>query len=135
MGIYVGIADAHGLESFVGLDALNAESLLTNQKRNKGNALSQVLFLRAQANRHRHAVVYRVELDSKSAVRIGELLEDSRFKDALIVLKQVAKNVKLGQHMQNSWALIPNDILDPWWSSNDDPPRFIGTTRKKKARK
>ena len=135
MGIFVGIADAHGLESFVGLDALNAESLLTDKKRNKGNALSQVLFLRAQTNRHRHAVAYRVELDSKSAVRIGELLEEDRFKDALIVLKQVAKNIKVGQHMQNSWDLIPNDILDPWWSSNDDHPRFIGATRKKKAKK
>ena len=135
MGIYVGIADAHGIESFIGLDALNASSLLTDRKKNKGNALSQVLFLRAQCNRHRHAVAYRVELDSENAVRIGELIEGERFKDALVLLKQAAKNIKLGQHMENSWALIPNDILDPWWTDSDDPSRFIGTTRKKKAKK
>ena len=46
---FVGIADCHGLESFLPMEG--------NEKQ------LGFLVMRANANRHRHALVYQVELD------------------------------------------------------------------------
>lgn len=111
---YFGLADAHGIESFYSKSAMDAIAVLQNKKRNSGMPMLQMLFMRANANRHRHAVVYIVDLEQKYAQKISKLLEAQKFPEALVLLKENATDVRLGKHMEKSWGLIPNDDLDPW---------------------
>jgi hypothetical protein len=112
---YCGIADAHGLESFISLPEKVLEAELVGQNGTKSaNELVNMLYLRAQANRQRHAVVFRVEVDDADAQAIKWLMEGERHAEALKKLKKCAKQVELGKFpgMKKSWRLIPNEDLD-----------------------
>lgn len=61
MTIYVGIADAHGIESFIP----------------ESEARVDLLQLRAACNRQRHAVVYEAELEEEQARPIRVLCGSS----------------------------------------------------------
>jgi hypothetical protein len=111
---YVGIADCHGLESFLPWTNLNAVSLLQRDK--TSTSLLASLQLRASANRHRHAVLYRAELDKIEAECIEKLLNKGEYKEALIYLKAMAKVTEVERHFSRSWQMIPDDKLDPYWS-------------------
>jgi len=90
---FVGIADCHGLESFLPMEG--------NEKQ------LGFLVMRANANRHRHALVYQVELDSHQQtgyVKACMMLHDPAFVD----------NVGVEKDMMNSWEMIPNPRLDPY---------------------
>lgn len=96
---YCGIADAHGIESF--LPAEDAPLL--------------PLQIRAMANRHRHAVFYGVDLNDIQREVIDKLLKERKFQKALLVLKGMISEVRLhDKACKNSWDLIPNPKLDPW---------------------
>ena len=100
---YIGIADAHGIESFVKLDDSNAQQVF-------------IFNLRAQANRHRHAVFYAISLSEKDAKVVNDHIKLRHFKEALMALKVLGRSpVFPEQHNAlKSWRLIPNDDLDPW---------------------
>ena len=104
---YVGIADAHGIESFRPSDSAGLPLAALN--------------LRAMSNRHRHAVVYEVKLGAEGVKEVSQLLADDECVDALKTLKKRASMVGLSvecgsslESMARSWELIPNPDLDPY---------------------
>jgi hypothetical protein len=103
---YFGIADAHGIESFIKGDPTEEEHSRTEM----------MLHLRASANRHRHAVVYIADLTEEAAALIQADLDDGLFPEALDNLKGEALNVSLTNlpGAEKSWGLIPNPDLDPY---------------------
>lgn len=116
MSNYVGIADAHGLESFIPYADMVAEAVFEGKDGEK--TLRGIIFpleLRAQANRHRHAVVYKAKVSDMKAKKIEKLLNKEEYEEALNVLKTVPDieiMKKLG--MAKSWGMIPNRALDPY---------------------
>jgi len=99
---FVGIADCHGLESFLPMEG--------NEKQ------LGFLVMRANANRHRHALVYQVELDSHQQTLIEAALENGGYVKACMMLHDPAfvDNVGVEKDMMNSWEMIPNPRLDPY---------------------
>lgn len=111
---YVGIADAHGLESFVSVPEKMLEAELAGENGVRSvNGTIGMLSLRARANRQRHAVIFRAEVDEAAAALIKSLLEAGKGREALVKLKKSARKVEVGENMQRSWAMIPDDDLDP----------------------
>ena len=109
---YMGIADCHGIESFIPL---------------KGNEKQAFYFkMRANANRQRHAVLYVVDLDKGQAGLIKDTIEKGEYIKALKFLKAVP--VMFPEDMatlySKSWKLIPNPELDPWRKWNDKNKTF-----------
>jgi len=97
----IGIADAHGIESY------------------KNGTIKQAgLFaLRARLNRQRHAVCYEATVSEKTDRCIETLIKKHDFIGALIFLKEHASNINLATGMgnvQESFNLIPNPKLDPY---------------------
>lgn len=120
MSKYFGLADALGLESFISVPEQILETELEGENGQKSvNDIQAMLAIRARANRQRHAVNFKVEVDEADAVAIKWLLDGERRVDALIKLKKCAKEVEVGKHpgMKKSWRLIPNNNLD---SMSDD---------------
>jgi hypothetical protein len=112
MKTYCGIADAHGLESFMECEGM-AKAPFT-------------LTMRAQLNRQRHAMVYWVELPDDKAEQMNEAIkqaqEDNNWHTPLLLLKNpdFTDTVAFEHSMKDSWDMIPNDRLDPYWSSDDE---------------
>jgi hypothetical protein len=103
---YFGIADAHGIESFIKGDPTDPEHSM--------NAM--MLDLRAGANRQRHAVVYIVDLSESTAQDVEDLLEEKDYEGALVRLKMSVESLQLTNLIgaEKSWRLIPNSDLDPY---------------------
>lgn len=103
---YFGIADAHGIESFIKGDPTDPEHSM--------NAM--MLDLRAGANRQRHAVVYIVDISESTAQDVEDLLEEKDYEGALVRLKMSVTNLQLTNLIgaEKSWRLIPNSDLDPY---------------------
>jgi len=99
MTAFMGIADCYGLESFIPQSA----------------AQPTFLKLRADANRHRHAIVYQAELTDKQVQKISSLITKSEHAKALAYLKATG-NMKTMQQYQHSAQIIPNPALDPYGS-------------------
>jgi hypothetical protein len=108
---FYGIADSKGLESFTP-EVYNSD---TERFESDTRALS-IMGLRANANRHRHAVVYMADLDGQGAKEVTDLLDKGEYSDALLKLKDVAKSISLMRSpgAEKSWNLIPNPDLDPY---------------------
>ena len=106
--LYYGIADAHGLESF-----FHEKDEKTSFHRKK------FLQLRASLNRQRHACFYELSINTFEAKLVQKLLDNRMYKSALQVLKQYPK-IKIDKNATNSWELIPNSKLDPWYSGEED---------------
>lgn len=109
--IFYGIADAHGIESFEPVK-LSSE---TETFKMEGPKVS-LMVLRAQANRHRHAVVYSANVSLKDSLEIYKMLDNGEFVEALLKLKECATDIKLAKMpgSEKSWNLIPNADLDPY---------------------
>jgi hypothetical protein len=109
--IFYGIADAHGLESFI-------PSQFTGEI--EGFQIPpkdlSLMGYRAQANRHRHAVVYQVDIPLESAKEALELFNKGEYSTALELVKEKADSVSLMKipGAEKSWKLIPNPDLDPY---------------------
>ena len=111
---YVGIADCNGLESFIPVDFDKAISKLTNTPKTDP---THILVIRAQANRQRHAIVYRANVKFDDAKKIQKYFNEGKYELALMELKVKADNVELASGLGNvekSWNLIPNKDLDPF---------------------
>jgi len=103
---YFGIADAHGIESFIKGDPSSEENA------NK----AMMLHLRAGANRQRHSVVYVVDIPEDVAEEVDDLIIGGKYIDALVHLKGSVKELQLTSlpGAEKSWGLIPNPDLDPY---------------------
>ena len=103
---YFGIADAHGIESFIQGDPTDINH----------SVQAMVLDLRAGANRHRHAVVFIVDISESTAQDIDDLLEEGDYIGALVRLKMSVETLQLTNlpGAEKSWRLIPNSDLDPY---------------------
>ena len=112
---FYGIADCKGLEAFLPvvpkMDGGWVSSSIDDYKKEMG-----VMVLRAQYNRHRHAVVFLVEVDDVVAGEVLDLINDGEYEEALVVLKEGAKTVSLARMpgAEKSWGMIPNPDLDPY---------------------
>ena len=82
---YFGIADAHGIESFIKGDP----------SEDKNSQQAMILHLRAGANRQRHAVVYVVDIPEEVAEEVDDLIINGRYIDALNHLKGSVKELQL----------------------------------------
>jgi hypothetical protein len=103
---YFGIADAHGIESFIKGDPTDPEH----------STRLMILNLRAGANRQRHAVVYIVDISESTAQDVEDLLEEKDYEGALVRLKMSVESLQLTNlpGAEKSWRLIPNSDLDPY---------------------
>lgn len=109
---YIGIADAHGLESFVPAREYNAEE----ERFSMNNKAIAFMSMRANANRQRHAVVFKVKISSENADEVFDLLDQGEYAEALTKVKDSADEVALVKSpgAEKSWNLIPNPDLDPF---------------------
>jgi len=112
---HIGIADCHGLESFIPAKKFNAEDMILEDI---DNSVLQMMLLRTQFNPHRHAILYRVDLSKEDALVIYELLEEGDYVGALKHMKNTAIEVELadstGRNKEKTWRMIPNPDLDPY---------------------
>lgn len=105
--VFCGIVDAHGLESFVQCEKI-------------GSAPNH-LGLRAAYNRQRHAMLYWVELsttkESIMNAAIKQAQRDGNWHNPLLLLKDehFSQEVAIEDDMKESWELLPDDALDPYW--------------------
>jgi hypothetical protein len=108
---FYGIADAHGIESF-NITRFNGD---IGGFEVDPRELSMMV-LRANANRHRHAVVYQAEVPMDKAKEILQLVNGGEYSDALLKLKEIATDIKLAKSpgAEKSWGMIPNSDLDPF---------------------
>jgi hypothetical protein len=109
--IYCGIADAYGIDSFFEVEEI-------------GSAPSPVA-MRANCNRHRHAVLYWVELsDEKAQTMFEELKKAEQAQDytkPLLLLKDpdFVENISFEAQFAGSWMQIPNPKLDPYYGGDE----------------
>ena len=112
---HIGIADCHGLESFIPAKKFNAEDMTLEDI---DNGVLQMMLLRAQFNPQRHAILYRVELSREDASIIYGLIEDGNYIRALEHMKETAIEIELadstGRNKEKIWRMIPNPDLDPY---------------------
>jgi hypothetical protein len=101
LNTYVGIADAHGIESWNRKEDVN--------ERDRGFKV-----MRADLNRQRHAIYYEVEMDKGNAKTIEDILKDEDWILALEKLKEYAHEIRTTRNHAKSIKLIPNPDLDPW---------------------
>lgn len=99
MKTFIGIMDAHGLESFL-------------DKNDKKTSVS-ILKLRADSNIHRHAFVYQVELDDQQESSAQKLIDNKDWKQACLYLKSL-NTFSCEKSRMKSARLVPNDDLDPF---------------------
>ena len=98
---YIGNADCHGIESI-------------SLKKDTTNFDQSCRVIRADANRHRHAVYFEADLDKPAVKIIMENLNNGEYGMALEWLKRLSLELRsLPQH-ENSWEIIPNEKLDPY---------------------
>ena len=98
---YVGVADCHGIESL-------------HLKEDTSTFDRSCRIMRADANRHRHAVYFEVELDTSTLKVINDRLDDGEYTLALDILKRLGVELKSLPAHEKSWELIPNPKLDPY---------------------
>ena len=128
---YYGIADCHGLESFVKepdmADATELDDLFdlglsdTDSKNDPvkkqyvGNL--SMMRMRCRYNGQRHPVVYRVKLSDDDADMVEDLLNSGDYINALNVVKGNSQEVQLARggngSAEKAWKMIPNPDLDP----------------------
>ena len=117
---YYGIADAHGIESFL----TEEKEAFGNEAKKNFNRELACLMLRASLNRQRHAVFYMAELDRLTVSIVKKYIDQGDFKKALVAIKNLC--VRYGfptdvkDEYQVSWDLIPNDKLDPYCKAGWD---------------
>jgi hypothetical protein len=110
---FYGLADCHGIESFIATEVFDPETEeLFTPKDQTG-----MIAMRAQFNAQRWPVVYKVSLELEDAHDIEELLQDGEYEEALNTLKERAHNISLarvpGTNPKKNWDMIPNPNLDP----------------------
>ena len=110
-----GIADAHGIESMKDIQDMSEADI----KRRKFT-----MFLRAEANRQRHAVLYEAEVAGETLKEVERKLDKGFFIGALVQLKREALSVGFPEGRfkmyEKSWKMIPDDDLDPYYVKEEE---------------
>jgi len=133
---YYGIADCHGLESFIKEPSLTHAANLDRlkqlgisdfgseadpAKKAYGGNLA-MMQMRCKFNGQRHPVVYRAKLSEDDADMVQDLLDSGDYINSLNVVKGNSKEVQLARggngSAEKAWKMIPNPDLDPM--HNDD---------------
>lgn len=131
---YYGMADAHGIVSFIpepaesehwvdmdrmfdlGMIDMRAEA--TPEKKKYNTTLGMMLRM-AQANMQRHSVVFRVELNKTTAEMVDDMISSGEYDTALNLIKAEAITIQLakvgGTNSEKMWNAIPNPELDPMY--------------------
>ena len=94
---YVGIIDAHGLESI--------------SKKDKEN--TGFLYMRASLNRQRHATYYEIDVEPLVAANIADVCSGGDPITACRMVK-IQDTFRVPEDMAESVVLIPDPDLDPW---------------------
>lgn len=120
---FYGLADCHGVESFVhDLDDSSAALFLNNKDSKEKNSKQFAMCLRAQANQQRHAVVYRAAIPQSRIAIIESYIENGDYAGALNEIKSCYTEIMLGTYgttkaeAKRNWEKIPNPRLDPYYS-------------------
>ena len=101
--IRVGIADCHGIESYIDQKKLTKSTL-------------GVLKMRAQANRQRFALVYKVEVSEELDAKVKKALANKKFETALRLIKRGAQvSLENSPASKEHWKRIPNAKLDAFF--------------------
>ena len=127
---FFGIADAHGLESFIeDYDDMVKDLFLSDAgdegNTKKINSMQFGMAMRVMANQQRHAVVYRVQIPDKEAEEIQKMMDNGEYLEALETIKELQDMGKLGKvelgtygtslrAAEKNWKMIPNPDLDPY---------------------
>jgi hypothetical protein len=109
---FIGIADCHGLESFIPALDFNIEE----ETFSLNTPAIAFMNMRANANRHRHSVVYKADVSQEDVSVIDALMKRGEYVQALEELKSRARGISLVKSpgAEKSWRLIPNPDLDPF---------------------
>jgi hypothetical protein len=117
---FYGLADCHGVESFVhDIDDSSKDIFMTQEDDKVVRSQQFAMCLRAQANAQRHAVVYRAAIPQSAIPGIEALIKDGKYTDALNSIKENASEIMLGTYgttkaaAEKNWKMIPNPDLDP----------------------
>ena len=81
LNTYVGIADAHGIESW-------------NRKEDVNDRDRSYKIIRADANRQRHAIYYEVKMAEEDAQTVEDILKDKDWALALEKLKEYSREFR-----------------------------------------
>lgn len=100
---FVGLADAHGIESFM-------------RRKDTDARFETLISIRAGTNRQRHAVCFAALLTEAGEKEVNAQIKEGDCVEALKVLKAAALSLVCEKGWEKSWELIPNPKLDPWWS-------------------
>lgn len=106
--IKIGIADAHGIESYLDEEKVSKQKLFC-------------LTMRAHVNRQRHTVIYKAEVDKKVDSLIQDKIAKKDFVGALEILKYKSAKIGIEEGREKSWEMIPNHDLDPWYTAVEKP--------------
>ena len=126
METYFGLADSLGIESFLRLQDYSHKLMMKRLQgekdaKNEANEITNELLMRANANPQRYATVFQADLEEKDAKIIKDELDKGNHKEALIYLKDAAKEIRLargagaGGDKQKMWNKIPVDAEDDPW--------------------
>lgn len=124
---YYGIADCHGLESFIkaasdidDIDALYALGLADRSGESiskEMNGTIAMMKMRCHANQQRWPVIYMAKLSNEDAEMVQELFDSGDYINALEVVKHNSVEIKLARRngaSERTWNRIPNPELDPF---------------------
>jgi hypothetical protein len=96
---FYGLADCHGVESFVhDVDDMSKEIFMTLEDDKVVCSQQFAMCLRAQANAQRHAVVYRAAIPQAKIADIEALIKDGKYVEALNEIKEHATEIMLGTY-------------------------------------
>ena len=105
---FYGIADLYGIDRYT--KCVDIESEANAQDR----AFAQ---MRAQMNRHRHAVYFEcIDAPALYVDTIDMLLKENKYEDALSIVKSCP--LRIPEDCKHSWDLLPNPKLDPYYSED-----------------
>ena len=111
---FFGIADLYGIDRYLKCKDLGTDDKTIKQEK-------AYCMMRAQLNRHRHAVYFECpDAPSLYVDMIDTLLADEKYEDALSIVKSCPLNIPYD--CKNSWSIIPNPKLDPYYDPESDVP-------------
>lgn len=124
---FYGLADCHGVESFVHeVSPVARELFFAPEDSENVSAGQYAMCLRAHANPQRHAVAYRVKMEEEDSNKVQEMLKNTQYVEALNYIKEHAIELQLGTQYttkkaaEKNWKMIPNPDLDPYHDGEDE---------------
>jgi hypothetical protein len=108
---FFGIADCHGIESLIPIEKAQRNLWIEDSHPEVPMA---ILKIRADANRQRHTVLYKISITETQYLKISKLIKEGKHKEALLYIKKNVDDIGIEHGREKSWRMIPNDDLDPW---------------------